>query len=169
MNRFTKMVAGAGIVGSMIAMAAPASAQSYDPYYRGDTVGRVVDAIGRVSGAVVNATRGGGYYNPGYGYQYGNAYGGGFERHAVNACNYEAERRYYRQGRPDLRVQNVQWVQRDRAMVTGTVEVRDGRYGYGYGNYGRVLSFECEVRSDGRVVDFDDREFDPRYRSGYRW
>lgn len=165
--RASKWMAGAGAALAMTLAASPAQAQYYpyhpDPRDR-DVVQRVVGAVGAVAGAVANVTRG---YDP-YG-RYG--YGQSFEQQAVNSCAYEADRRYQRYGRPNLRVQNVYGSRHDRVLVTGAVELPDARY---YDRWNsrpayRLLGFTCEVRIDGRVIDFDDHDYDGRHDPYRRW
>lgn len=61
-----------------------------------------------------------------------------FERAAVQACGNEASR----YGRAEIR--SVDQVSRDIVRVRGDIR-RDGR----------TSRFECDFRSDGRIVDFD--------------
>ena len=152
MKIVTKWMAGAALGAAMLS-AAPASAQyygyDYDRYRDRDRVEEVVRGIGTVVGAVAAATQGGYYGNPyGYGGRYG--YGRGFEGHAVNACSYEAQRRFDG-GR--IAVRDVQYAGRNRVRVLGAVDAGGyyGRYDRsGYGN----RAFSCDVRADGRVTRF---------------
>ena len=164
MKALTKWTAGAALGAAMLA-SAPASAQyypnDYDRYRSRDRVEDVVRGIGTVVGVVAAATQGGGYGQYGYGqygygrpgYGYGNAYGygnRGFESHAVNACSYEAQRRF---GGGRIAVRDVQYAGRNRVRVLGAVDA-GGYYGRyvrsGYGN----RAFSCDVRADGRVTRF---------------
>ena len=79
-------------------------------------------------------------YNPVYGSVgvLGSNYGAGFNQAAANACaNYAS-----RYGRVSIR--NVQQLNAGHVKVFGTVN-------QGYRNEG----WDCTVRSDGRIVDFD--------------
>lgn len=173
MKALTKWTAGAALGAAMLA-SAPASAQYY-PYdydrYRGrDRVEDVVRGIGAVVGVVAAVTQGGqygqfGYGRPGYGYgnAYGNGYGNrGFESHAVNACSYEAQRRF---GGGRIEVRDVQFVRGDRMRVMGAVDA-GGSYG-GYNRYDRYdrsrygrRAFSCDVSGRGRVTRFRTHNYD---------
>jgi hypothetical protein len=185
MNLVTKSIAGAGAALALTAGAAPALAQYYG--YEGsryeqdrdrDTAARVVAGLSAVTGAVLTATQGG-YYDPRYGNGYygqrdgyGDRYGRGFEAQAVNACSYEAQRRFggYRGARVNVR--DVQFAHRDRLRVLGAVDVDS----YGYDRYDRYdrynrydrrdgynrgrVAFSCDVRFDGRVTRFRTHNYD---------
>ena len=175
MRTLTKCMAGAALGAALLA-SAPASAQyygdDYDRYRDRDRVEDVVRGIGTVVGAVAAATQGGyyGYGRPGYGssYGYGNSYGNGrgLESHAVNACAYEAERRYGRYGGARVEVRDVNYSRNGRLRVLGAVD-RGGIGGYGdygrYGSYGRNdrgrIAFTCEVGRGGRVSRFSSHNY----------
>ena len=139
----------------------PAQAQSYpyDPRYKErDVVDEVVDGVARVAGAVAAVTQGG-YYDPRYGHRYGR----GFERYAVDACTFEAQRRYGRYGPARVDVHNVQYLRNGRIRVFGTVDARDGRWSRRWDRrWGdRRVAFRCDVNRNGRVS---------RFRTdNYRW
>lgn len=174
MRTMTRWLGGAAVAATLLA-AAPASAQyyypGYDPYYdRDPSVDRVVSGINAVVGAVAGATQG--YYDPYYGNRYGNNYGnqygynvGGAERFAVDACAYEAQRRFGRRyGVANVAIRDVRYSRYDRVRVHGAVDLGGG-YGYGdrygYSGYGRGrVAFSCSVRRDGRVTDFDTHNYD---------
>lgn len=146
---------------AMALSAVPAQAQSY-PYDRSykdrDTVDEVVDGIARVAGAVA-AVAHGGYYDP----RVGNRFGRGFERHAVDACRFEAHRRYGRYGPADVDVHDIQYRHNGRIRVSGSVEVRDRRSNRRWDHrWGvRRVPFTCDVNRNGRVNRFRTHN--------YRW
>jgi len=184
MKALTKWTAGAALGAALLA-SAPASAQyygdDYDRYRDRNRVEDVVRGIGTVVGVVAGVTQGGnyGYGQPGYGYNYGygqpgygsnygygNSYGRGrgFESHAVNACAYEAQRRF---GGGRIEVRDVQHVRGDRLRVLGAVDAggsyggynrydgynRNGYDGNNRNGYGR-RAFSCDVGGSGRVTRF---------------
>jgi hypothetical protein len=169
MKALTKLATGAAAAALLTAAAAtPAQAQYY-PYERdrGASAGEIIAGVAAVAGvaAAVSAAAQGRYYDPRYGYdRYGYGYGRGFERHAIDACRYEADRRYARRGATRFDVRDVQQF-RDRIRILGSVEIRDNRrydprWGRGYdprwdrGGWGQRVAVSCEVRGDGRVTRF---------------
>lgn len=137
----------------------------YDPRYGGGYDSRYGSGYDPRYGNGYDPRYGNGYdprYGSGYGYGYGNSngYGNnrGLEAHAVNACTYEAQRRYARYGGARIDIRDVQYTRNDRLRVVGSVDVNSGRYGGGYGGYndynrGRT-AFSCDVRGNGRVSSF---------------
>jgi hypothetical protein len=141
----------------------------------------VAGAVSAVVGAIANAARGGtygypqqggygypgtypqqggyGYPQGGYGYpgsygypQQGYGYGANFQQAAINACAVQAQR----YGRVSS-IDNVEMRGRSTMRVRGMIESRGGysNASYGYGAQLQRRTFDCSVRSDGRVTDFD--------------
>jgi hypothetical protein len=167
MKTMSKIGIGAASVAAIAFSAAPASAQYYDYRdYRDPSVsvGQVVAGVAAVGAAVAAATHQGRYYGDPYYGQRGYGYGyrdRGFERHAVNACVYEAQRRYSRYGAVNARVRDVQYLRNGRIRVLGAID--QGRFDR-WSRYGRFQNraFTCEVRPrDGRVASFRTHN--------YRW
>lgn len=162
MTRIAKWSAGLAAAAGLAFAAAPAQAQyyPYEEYRTRQTVNEVIGAVGAVGAAVAAATQGR-YYDPyyrGQPYRYGYGYNRGFTQHAINACSWEAQRRYARYGRPRVDVRDVQWLRSDRMRVLGAVETWNNR-GWNRG-YDR-RAFSCDVRADGRVTRFRTHN--------YRW
>lgn len=161
MKNVKMMTAGVAAAAAMALTAAPASAQYY-PYERdrGISAGEIIAGVAAVAGVAAiasAATQRGGY---GYGYdpRYGGGYGHdrGLERHAVNACTYEAQRRFQRRGQVRVDVRQVQPT-RNGVRVLAAADIRDYRWGGG-----QRQAFSCEVRArDGRVSRFQNHN--------YRW
>jgi hypothetical protein len=164
MKALTKITTGAAAAALMTAAAAvPAQAQYY-PYERdrGISAGEVIAGVAAVAGiaAIASAVSSQGRYgyDPRYGHdpRYGFGRDRGFERHAIQACNYEADRRYARRGAVRFDVRDVQRF-RDRVRVLGAVEIRDHRYDPRWGSrggYGQRVAVTCEVRTNGRIASF---------------
>jgi hypothetical protein len=105
------------------------------------------------------------YYGqrPGYGYGYDR----GFERHAVDICRHQAQRRYARRGGARVDVRDVRSLRNGRIRVLGAVELRGNRWD-GRGdrrddrrlNRGRI-AFSCDVDRRGRLSRFRTHN--------YRW
>ena len=160
MKAVISWMAGAAAAAT-IAYAAPAQAQSYpyDPRYKDrDVVEEVVDGIARVAGAVAAVTHGG-YYDPRYGHRYGR----GLERYAVDACTFEAQRRYGRYGPVRVDVRSVGYLRNGRIRVFGEVDVRGGRWDRRWDRRwrDRRIPFSCDVNRNGRVSRFRTHN--------YRW
>ena len=106
-----------------------------------------------------------------YGQRHGYGYDRGFERHAVNVCRYQAQRRYARRGGARVDIRDVRFVRNGRIRVLGAIETRtsrwdrrydrryDGRYDRRW-NRGRI-AFSCDVNRRGRVSRFRTHN--------YRW
>jgi hypothetical protein len=112
----------------LAALALPLSACATG--YGADPLSQVLGSIGTLGSS--------GYGYGGYGYPAGYGYGGGFSQAAAGACANFASR----YGRVSVR--NVQQLDGNHVKVFGYVS-------NGYRNEG----WDCTVRSDGRVVDFD--------------
>ena len=155
MKALGKPMALAAAAAAMALSAAPAQAQPYpyDPRYKDrDVVDKVVDGIARVAGAVAAITQGG-YYDPRYGHRYGR----GLERYAVDACTFEAQRRYGRYGPVRVDVRSVDYLRNGRIRVFGEVDVRDGRWDRRWRD--RRIPFSCDVNRNGRVSRFRTRNY----------
>ena len=172
-----------GAAAAALTLAAPAQAQYDDRYRRGSDTRDALAAAAAVAAVVAAVSGQGRYRNGGYdpyrrgGYDpYGRGgYGGygynrGYEDRAVQACGYEAQRRFARSGGAQVQVHNVEQYRRGRLRVHGTAEIGNeyrggyGRYDRGYGNnYVQQVAFTCTARLDGRVSNFQIQ----RQRSGY--
>lgn len=102
-----------------------------------------------------------------YGQRYGYGNDRGFERHAVNICRSEAQRRYARRGGARVDVRDVRFVSRSRLRVLGAIELRGNRWDRRYDrrydrrfDRGRI-AFSCDVNARGRVSRFRTHN--------YRW
>ena len=173
MSVTTKLLTGAAGLAALVGFATPAAAQYYPGYgYNNNIVG-----------AIINSVTGYGRYPYGnYGYnQYGNQYGYN-QNMAVDQCARAVEARlnrgngYYGYGNVPYggygyngyaggRVQGITRVDRKSYGLKVYGVASSGYNGYngygrnGYGNYGynagADLSFNCEVRYDGRIRDID--------------
>jgi hypothetical protein len=187
MTAISRILTGAAAAALTIGLAAPAQAQYDDRYRRGSGVQDVVSAAAAVAAVVSAVTNQGRYRNGGYdpygrggydpyargGYS-GYGHNRGYEDRAVQACGYEADRRYARYGGARIQVQHVEQYRRDRLRVHGTAEVGNdyrggyGRYDRSYGNsYAQRVSFTCTARLDGRVSDFRVQRYGNGYGYGY--
>jgi hypothetical protein len=168
MKAISKTLTGAAIAALVsVSAAAPAQAQRYDPYYerdRGISAGDVIAGAAIVAGAVAvaSAVAGQGRHDPywdgrgAYDPRWGGGWDRGFERHAIQACSFEADRRYHRHGQTRFDVRDVQRL-RDRVRVLGAVEIRDHRFDPRWGARGfapRRVAVTCEVRTNGRIASF---------------
>jgi hypothetical protein len=122
----------------------------------------VVDQCARAVDARLNGYRGYyGYGNVPYGGGYGNPYGGGYGNPYGGYNQYG----YGNQGIGGSRVQGITRVERKSYGLKVYGVASSGYRGYqgygrsGYGNYGygagADLSFNCEVRYDGRIRDIN--------------
>jgi hypothetical protein len=163
MKALTKTLTGAAAAALItVSAAAPAQAQyrGYG-YDRDDGIdaGDVITGVAVIGGiaAILGAfDRDGDRYGHDNRYRHRNDY-----QAAVNGCAYEAQR-YARGGR--VQVSDVDQVRRNRYRVRGVVESQyDYRGGYDrYDRYDRGndrVAFECDVRANGRILDFDVRRY----------
>jgi hypothetical protein len=163
MSFLVKLLTGAAGLAAVAGFASPAAAQYY-PNYGYNNGGGVV-------GAIVNSVVGGGQYG------YGNQYGGGNDRFAVDQCSRAVGARLgggygYNNGYGG-RVVAVTSVQRKnsglRVRGLATSGARGGYGGYGYNNGAADLSFSCKVDYRGRItdIDLDRRGVSYGYNQGY--
>lgn len=180
----TKILAGAAGFAALVGFAAPAAAQYY-PGYPGYGYGN-----NNVVGGIINSILGYGRYPYGnYGYnQYGN------QSMAIDQCARAVEARlgghrggYYGYGNVPYggygynqygygggyggRVQGITRVERKSYGLKVWGVASSGYRGYdGYGSYGygagADLSWDCEVRYDGRIRDIDVKRRNAYWR-GY--
>lgn len=187
----TKILAGAAGLAALVGFATPAAAQYYPGNpgygYGGNPVGTIINSIlgygrypyanygynqygyGNERAAVDQCARAvesriGGYGNGYYGY--GNVPYGGYGGYGYNGYN----------GYAGGRVQGITRVERKSYGLKVWGVASSGYNGYdgygrrGYGNYGynagADLSFDCEVRYDGRIRDIDIKRRTAYYR-GY--
>ena len=172
MKALNKKIAGAAAAALItVSAATPAYADHRRGHNDGIDIGDIITGVAVVAGvaAVASAignqgrhndryTRGygypaqGGYGYPAQGYGYG-GYGG--EQMAVNACAGYAQR-YGGQ----VQITDVRRDGRRSFDVYGVINTGYGTYNRGYNRgYGGQVAFECDVRDDGRVTDFDTRRY----------
>lgn len=185
MKALNKKIAGAAAAALItVSAATPAYADHRRGHNDGIDMGDVITGVAVVAGiaAVASAignqgryqdpyarnTRGYGYpAQAGYGYPaQGYGYGGyGGEQIAVNACARYAQRYggqvqitdVRRDGRRSFDVYGV--INTGYATYNRGYDPRyDRGYNRGYG-YGGQIAFECDVRDNGRVTDFDTRRY----------
>ena len=178
MKAMTKAITGAAAAALITVSAATPAYADHRRDHDGIDVGDIVTGVAVVAGvaAAVSAIGGQGRYDPynrGYGYPsrgyggYGYGYGG--EQLAVDACASYAQRYggqvqitdVRRDGRRSFDVYGV--IQTGYKTYNRGYDRRyDPRYDRGYNRgygYGGQVAFECDVRDDGRVTDFDTRRY----------
>jgi hypothetical protein len=163
MKALKTMMTGAAAAAALGLAAAPAQAQYYDYRYDNrDNTGRVVAGIAAAVGAVAVASAVASQGRWGHDPRVGWGHDRGFERHAVQTCSWEADRRLSnRWGRARVDVRDVQWLRNGRIRVLGAAEIggRHDRWDRRYAVDRRA--FTCEVDRNGRVRSFRTHN--------YRW
>lgn len=194
MSAKMKILTGAAGLAALVGFATPAAAQYYPGTGYGNSNGIVGAIINSVTGYGRYPYGNYGYnqYGSQYGNQYGNQYGYN-QNMAVDQCARAVEARLngqrgyygygnqygynqYGNGYAGGRVQGITRVERKSYGLKVHGVASSGYNGYngygrtGYGNYGynagADLSFDCEIRADGRIRDIDVKRRSAYYR-GY--